>query len=305
MSIRGSQSARQSTYGDEMAAEPSLRLPMLPRTARILPRPPPEFASVYSRRSRNRYLTDAGLSPRQHQSVSSGRTTLADTQSIAADRWKSQKTVQLAAESGPGMHFSVGPGSQSSGMAGRRAGRKRNAHNFPMWETQKFREEHALREGRAIQDDRFWTNVKEQRKTMRAPMLSGPDGELPQWDEKIKPLIRQRNLEKKTYLDKRLRRARREKRELELRQAELKDKLYRKSKKMLKDIDFLVERKIDTLDTRDEDWLAAHTDAHYFRAAKDQILADKQAGISRGTAETLGDLSSCSWLCLCAVSHCT
>jgi hypothetical protein len=284
MSYRGSQSARQSTefYG-ETAAEPSLRLPMLPRTARILPQPPPEFASVYSRRSRNRFDSGMGASPWwQQQQGSQGRSTLADTQTIASDRWKSQKTEQLAGESGMGVRFSVAPGSQSSGAAGWQAGRKKNTHNFPLWETQKFREEHALREGRAIQDDRFWTNVKDERKTKRAPVLAGPGGELPQWNEKVKPWIQQRNREKKTYMDRRLRRARKEQRDIEKQQEELKDKLFRKGKKMLKDIDFLVERKIESMDTRDEDWLPAHTDAHHFQIAKDKLLGDKHTGISRG-----------------------
>lgn len=276
MSLRGSQTARESTdyYG---SAETSLRLPQLPRTARILPRPPPEFASVYSRRRRNRYDAEVGASPRQV--VSAARSTMADTQAIASDRWKSQKTMQLSSESAPHGQFNVAPGTMSSGASGLR---KRNVHNFPLWETQKFREEHALREGRAIQDDRFWANVKEEHKTKRPAVLAGPNGELVQWDKKVKPWIRQRHNEKKSYMDKRLRRARREKRELEAKQAEMKDQLYRKGKKMLKDIDFLVERKLEGMDTRDDDWLAAHTDAHHFHAAKDKILADKQGGISRG-----------------------
>lgn len=235
---------------------------------------------MYSRRRRNRYETTAAASPRQV--LLSACRTLADTQAIAADRWKSQKTMQLSAESGAGARFGGGPGSMSSGAAGLQAGRKKNVKNFPMWQTQKFREEHALREGRAIQDDRFWSNVKEERKSKRAPVLAGPDGELPQWDEKVKPWIMQREQEKKTYMDKRLRRARKEQRDLEARQKELRDQLYRKGKKMLKDIDFLVERKLETMDTRDSNWGAAHSEAHHFHAAKEKILADKQFGISRG-----------------------
>lgn len=297
MSLRGSQTARESTefYG---SAEPSLRLPQLPRTARILPRPPPEFASVYSRRRRNRYDADVGASPRQV--VSAARSTMADTQAIASDRWRSQKTMELSAETGPAGQMSVAPGSMSSGAAGLR---KRNVHNFPMWETQKFREEHALREGRAIQDDRFWANVKEQHKTKRPTVLAGPDGELPQWDRKVKPWIRQRQHEKKSYMDKRLRRARREKRELEAKQTEMKESLYRKGKKMLKDIDFLVERKLEEMDTRDDDWVPAHTDAHQFQVAKDKILGDKNTGISRGDTFTPGR-RFCSYLSFLSPMHC-
>lgn len=279
MSLRGSQSAREAT-GHYDNAEQSLRLPTLPRTARILPRPPPEFASVYSRRRRNRYETAAAVSPRQVGL--SACSTLADTQAIAADRWKSQKTMQLSAESGAGARFGGGPGSMSSGAAGLHAGRKKNVKHFPMWQTQKFREEHALREGRAIQDDRFWSNVKEERKSKRAPVLAGPGGELPQWDEKVKPWVTQRKHAKKTYTDRRLRRARKEQRDLEAKQKDLRNQLYRKGKKMLKDMDFLVERKIDTMETRDSDWGAVHSEAHHFHAAKDKILADKHFGISRG-----------------------
>ena len=69
---------------------------------------------------------------------------------------------------------------------------------------------------------------------------------------------------------------------MEAKQTERKESLYRKGKKMLKDIDFLVERKLEEMDTRDDDWLEAHTDAHHFHTAKDKILADKIGGISRG-----------------------
>ena len=288
-SARGPAAGGSEFYGSHAEQpSPSLRLPMLPRTARILPQPPPEFASVYSRRSRNRYDSGVGASPRL-QPAPPGSGALGDTQAIASVRWKSQKTAQLAAESAlSSVRFASGAASVGTlGSVGETAAggwktrRKKNVHNFPMWETQKFREEHALREGRAIQDDRFWSNVKEQRKSKRAPVLAGPDGELPKWNKQVKPWVQQRNREKKTYTDKRLRRARKEHREIEKQQDELKDKLYKKGKKMLKDIDFLVERKIESMDTFDVDLKSAHTDAHHFREAKDKLLSDKQAGISR------------------------
>ena len=282
----GSESARQPTevYYE---SEPSLRLPMLPRTARILPQPPPEFASVYSRRSRNRFAS--GVSPRlKPRPLPGSGAPLGDTQAIAGLQWTSQKTAQLAAETAASsVRFAGAASGGTLGSVGETATggwktrRRKNVHNFPMWETQKFREEHALREGRAIQDDRFWSNVKEQRKSNRPPVLAGPGGELPAWDKQVKPWVQQRNREKKTYTDKRLRRARTEQRGIEKQQDEMKDKLYRKGKKMLKDIDFLVERKIESMDTRDDDWIPAHTDAHHFQIAKDKLLSDKQAGISR------------------------
>ena len=267
----GSQSAR--LYEEE--PEPSLRLPMLPRTARILPQPPPEFASVYSRRSRNRY-EGAPAAPRPPPP----RSTLADTQAIASMRWKTQKTEQLegALPSPSAGGSTLSPRSQASTGERRRGGRRRNVHNYPMWQTQKFREEHALREGRAIQDDRFWDNVKEQRRTKRPPLLAGEGGELHEWDQKVRPWVRQRNMEKKSYMQRRLRRARREQRDIDRQQGALRERMYKKGRKMLKDMDFLVERRIAGMDTRDEDWLPAHNDKEIFQAVKDKLLADKTEG---------------------------
>jgi len=270
-SYGGSQSAR--LYEEE--PEPSLRLPMLPRTARILPQPPPEFASVYSRRSRNRY-EGAPAAPRPPPP----RSTLADTQAIASMRWKTQKTEQLegALPSPSAGGSTLSPRSQASTGERRRGGRRRNVHNYPMWQTQKFREEHALREGRAIQDDRFWDNVKEQRRTKRPPLLAGEGGELHEWDQKVRPWVRQRNMEKKSYMQRRLRRARREQRDIDRQQGALRERMYKKGRKMLKDMDFLVERRIAGMDTRDEDWLPAHNDKEIFQAVKDKLLADKTEG---------------------------
>ena len=54
--------------------------------------------------------------------------------------------------------------------------------------------------------------------------------------------------------------------------------MYKKGRKMLKDMDFLVERRIAGMDTRDEDWLPAHNDKEIFQAVKDKLLADKTEG---------------------------
>eukprot|EP01047_Picozoa_sp_COSAG01_P075419 COSAG01_NODE_12921_length_1663_cov_0.970588_2_plen_306_part_00 len=96
------------------------------------------FASVYTRRSRNRFDDLAPLRSRvlPPNATARGAGAMDDTQSLASARW----AEQLAATG-------TGPPDEAAPEG--------------MWRTHKFRERFALKEGRVLQDDRYWSNVKQ------------------------------------------------------------------------------------------------------------------------------------------------
>lgn len=143
---------------------------------RGLPSAPAEFTSVYTRRSRNRWESGRGMVP-----PLTAREALGNTQTLASVQWKQQLSDRTHGSQRPfeGMH----PG---------------------QWRTKLWREQFAMKEGRVIQDDQYWDNVKAAKKqtSAKTKKIAGDDGEMASWHKQLQRWEGTRHRKQKTFKQK-------------------------------------------------------------------------------------------------------
>jgi hypothetical protein len=247
---------------------PTLRLPRVPMSTslRALPSAPAEFSSVYTRRSRNRYGSGQGL-PQIPTSARERDNALSDTQSLASHKWREQLSDRT--------HNRRRQGGKSQDNMGPQA---------PAWKTQKWRENFALKEGRVIQDQQFWDNVKAKRKdhgTRTSRPLAGDHGELAAWKNKIQPWDEQRRVPKVTYNQRRLVKMRKEHAEMLQRGSLQVLEYFYKGKKLLKDMQFLVEKKLESIEFTDPDFAQLSLDANNLTKGMEKLLAERRISMAQ------------------------
>ena len=254
---------------------PSLRLAQAPIIGTKNPLPPAHstFHAVFTRRSRNRAIALRVPGPTLPRIPAA---TARDGVLTAVER----------ADATASALWRAGVLSDRGSMHGRKV---RNAVSGVgannKWKTQEFRENFALKEGRVIQDDDYWLSLKmemQAKSTVRVP-LAGPGNELANWKKVVDPWYNNRRVEKRSYYTRRLLKAREEHERVSKKESKMRMQYFAQGKRLLKDMIFLIERKLEAMTVDDDDYMEVATNEANLRRAMDLLRSEHRISQARFT----------------------